>query len=77
MISSQHKNANIANFVLAIPFKIQRLLQSAALKCNPFYQLTSKFQIYKNRKIEIMKKTANKWEYKVGINIIIAKVVRL
>ena len=32
MISSQHKNGNIANFVLAMPFKIKRTKKDCNLE---------------------------------------------
>ena len=42
-ISMQYKNAKIANFVLAVPFKIIKITTFATLKGNPFHQLTSIF----------------------------------
>ena len=42
-ISPQHKNDNITNFVLALPFKIKKTNKVCNLQINPFYQLTSNF----------------------------------
>ena len=53
--------------------KLKRLIKSAALKGNPFYQLTSNFTF--TNILQIREKTATVWEYKVGINAIIANFV--
>ena len=38
------------------------------MKGHPFYQLTSNFTFTNIFKIQIMKKNATMWEYKVDIN---------
>ena len=49
MISAQHKNGNITNFVLVMPFKILNTYKFYYLeKGYPFYQLTSYFTFIKN-----------------------------
>ena len=52
-------------------------MKSATLNGNPFYQLLSNFTFTNHLKNQIMKETANVWEYKVGINAIIANLVCL
>ena len=47
------------------------------MKINYFHQLTSNFTFTNILKIQIMKKTANRWEYKLGIIAIIANFVCL
>ena len=39
--SPQHKNANIAHFVLSLHWTLTRPTESATLKCNPFIYLIS------------------------------------
>ena len=58
--------------------KFKRAIMSPTLKGDPFYQLTLNFTfMVEHLKIKIMKKTANIWEYKVGINAINANIVCL
>ena len=47
------------------------------LKGNPFCQPTSNFTFCYHLTIQIMMKTANIWEYKVGIDDIIVNFVNL
>ena len=43
--------------------KLKRAIKSATLTGNPFYQLTPNFTFTDILKTQIMKKTANVWEY--------------
>ena len=67
--SPQYKNANIANFVLALPLERCRTKEVCNLE-------KYSFDILCYHMLQ-MKKTANIWEYKVGNNVIISNFVRL
>ena len=71
--SPQYKNTNIANFVLAIPFKLNQTNEV----CNLEKQYSYTYWHLISPLLKIIKETTNIWEYKVCINATIANVVRL
>ena len=73
----QYKNANIVNFILALPIKINYSNKHVTLKYNPHVPLDFLFHIYQQQLEQIKKKTANLWECKVGNNANIANFVWL
>ena len=68
----------LVHFVFAMPFKIlEKPTKCADVKINYFHQLTSNFTFTNILKIQIMRKIANRWEYKLGIIAIVANFVCL
>ena len=72
--SSQYKNANIANFVLAVPLECNWTNKVCSIKIYFTHTLVSNFTFTNTNKEENCKYI---WEYKVGNNANIVNFVHL